>query len=152
MDSFIRQTSRVIKNESIRPWDVDDTLVLHNPSKSTPKVDILDPQSNIFVSLGIHSAMVKLLKEEFSRGSYIIVWSRGGFAWAKAVVDALELNSYVHLIMTKPLVYYDDKDVDTWMKDRVYLEPGTNYKNTTKKTRSKNGLRKSNRSKHRYRP
>lgn len=121
---------KVVENENTRPWDVDDTLVLHDIEKhGGVLIKVLDPQSGHTVILSPHRPMIKLLKEEKSRGGYIIVWSRGGYAWAKVVVEALQLTEYVDLIMTKPLVYYDDKDVDTWMKDRVYLEPGTIYKN-----------------------
>jgi hypothetical protein len=119
----------VIKNEHIVYVDVDDTLVLHNPpSGEYDHVDVKDPIGNRVIRLAIHLPMVRLLKEEFSRGSYIVVWSRGGYRWAENVVSALNLQDYVHQVQTKPLVYMDDKDISEWLTYRIYLSPNEKYK------------------------
>ena len=70
--------------------------------------------------------------EEHHRKGFIIVWSRSGVEWATAVVRALGLDSYVHQVMSKPVVYFDDCPVDTWMKDRVYIKPDVHYKKRSK--------------------
>lgn len=120
---------KVIKNEHVVYVDVDDTLVLHNPpSGEYDYVDVKDPIENRVIRLAIHQPMVRLLKEEFSRGSYIIVWSRGGYQWAENVVSALNLQDYVHQVQTKPLVYMDDKDISEWLTYRIYLSPNEKYK------------------------
>lgn len=123
---------KIINNENISPFDVDETLVCHDPLTCSNKVYISDRVSGKLMLFGINEPMVRLLREEKDRGSYVIVWSRAGHAWASAVVKALELEDCVDLILTKPRVYFDDKPVDFWMKDRVYLEPGTKYKTANK--------------------
>lgn len=123
---------QVIKNENIRPFDIDNSLVLPK-TKSDPAdaiyVEVKDDVTGRPITMRVHEPMVRLLREEHSRGSHVIVWSRSGFAWAKAVVEALDLCYPDRLtIMSKPLVYFDDMDVSTWLKDRVYLTPETQYK------------------------
>jgi hypothetical protein len=118
---------QVIKSEQLRMWDIDDTLVMHS-EPCDESVDIHDPIDDRTITLGINAPMVRLLKEEHSRGGFIVVWSRGGYAWAQAVITALKLTDKVHLIMSKPLVYFDDSPVENWLKDRVYLHPSTKYK------------------------
>lgn len=112
------------------PVDVDDTLVMHKEPKAYDiTVTLEDPHhAGKFITLGVNEPMVKILKDEKSRGACIIVWSRSGYAWAEAVVRALDLVSFVDFVFTKPLVYLDDSDVSSWLKDRVYLDPKTTYK------------------------
>lgn len=121
-----------IKSENTRPFDVDGTIILpvtssdpHN-SRYVRILDPIDPTS--YLRFRVHEPMVRLLKEEFHRGSCIIVHSRGGWAWAEAVVDALGLRPYVHYAKSKDLVYFDDCAVGEWLKDRVFLDPNLPYK------------------------
>lgn len=121
----------ITKNENVCPFDVDNTLVLpFNLDKKDSEVvfvrDPLTPGRKILMHA--HRPMIRLLKEEFSKGSHVIVWSRGGWQWAEAVVEALNLQNYVHEIKTKPMVYFDDLDVGQWLLNRVYLDPDTKYK------------------------
>lgn len=120
---------KVIQTENIAPFDVDDTLVVHKEDlRGLKTVWVKDPACNEEVKLGINMAMVKVLKEEKYRGSTIIVWSRGGWEWAKNVVEALGLQDSVDYVLTKPDTVYDDKPVTEWLTQRVYLAPGTYYK------------------------
>lgn len=116
---------QVIKNENTRPFDVDGTLIIHNPLGTHKVYDSID---NRYIRFTPNLNMIRLLKEEYARGGHIIVWSRGGYAWAESIINALELKSYVHVVMTKPMVYFDDSDVSVWMKDRVFIAPEENYK------------------------
>lgn len=125
---------KVVESERIVFCDCDDTLVMHHKSKETPEVRVINPFDKEYVKdnrtclLYKNMPMIRLLKEEKQRGAYIIVWSRGGFAWAKAVVEALKLETYVDQVMSKPLTYMDDKDISEWLKDRVYIGPDVRYK------------------------
>lgn len=112
------------------PFDVDDTLILHLADNTGHRtVDVWDAVTQTYKRFAVHEPMVRLLLEEFHRGSYVVVWSRGGWQWAKNVVIALGLEEKVHQVMTKPLVYFDDKDVADWLKYRVFLNPNQSYKN-----------------------
>lgn len=139
--------SKVIKNENIVFVDCDDTLILHTNAfdmscNLRDRVNVKDPLGEADIIVEVHAPMVRLLKEEFHRGSHIIVWSRGGYQWASNIVDALKLNKYVHQIMSKPIAYFDDKDISEWLKYRVYLKPDQTYKNVrvTKNKEKSNGL------------
>lgn len=122
---------KVITNERVVPVDCDDTLIMHGVTlnNALPTIFVLDPLTGKRVEYVINVPMVRLLKEEKQRGSTIIVWSRGGYQWAANIITALGLEASVDLIMTKPLTYFDDKPVDQWMIDRVYLPWNVPYKN-----------------------
>lgn len=133
---------KVIRNERVIPIDVDDTLVMHSFNEAlVDKLEIIqiyDPIENGFITVRKNLPMIRLLKEEHSRGAHILVWSRGGFEWADSVVTALRITEFVDQIMSKPMVYLDDKPVEQWLKDRVYLDADMKYK--TNLQRSKNGI------------
>ena len=140
----------VIKNELIRPFDVDGTLILHVEDQvvyvpsihgdifttiPTYKfIDVKDPVTGGTIQVARHEPMIRLLDEELHRGAHILLWSRGGYEWAHAVILALGYNPHDSrfTIMSKPLAYFDDIPVDKWMTDRIYLEPDTIYKRISK--------------------
>lgn len=122
---------RIIRNEKTVFCDIDETLIHHiQQSLIGHKDEILVPDTirggNIKVLKNNNN--IRLLEEEHFRGSHIVVWSRGGWQWAEAVINALDLASKVDDIMTKPLVYIDDKDVSEWLPYRIYLKPDEVYK------------------------
>ncbi len=123
---------QVIRRRAPAPFDVDDSLVMHLPVEQHQgyrTIKVPDEIEGKVVTLVVNEPMVRLLKEEASRNRLVIVWSRGGELWAEAVVKALKLEKYVDLVMEKPLVYYDDKDVKDWLQYRVYLPHTQLYKN-----------------------
>lgn len=125
---------RVVRSERTIFVDVDETLVMHEkPIAASTKDSVLvvcSINAKDTIEVWKNNPMIRLVKDEHNRGSYIIVWSKGGFNWARAVVEELQLMDYVDLVMTKPFAYFDDKDVSEWMKDRVYIESHIRYKQT----------------------
>lgn len=120
---------KVIANENTVYIDVDGTLVLPpSDSSSDYHVKVYDPIEDKLVRLRVHEPMVRLLKEEYARGSYVTVWSRGGHAWAESVVKALGIKHCVHQVMSKPMSYFDDLPIEEWLRYRVFLSPDTPYK------------------------
>lgn len=122
---------KTIKNERIIPCDVDSTLIFpltKDTGRLGANISIFDAVTRTYKTMVANNAMVRLLKEEKHRGATIIVWSRGGYEWAENVVKALGLTKHVDLIMSKPISYFDDKPVNEWMVDRVYLPLGEKYK------------------------
>lgn len=115
------------------PFDVDDTLIMsseeldHIPLKE--QVGVSDPLTGDIIWYRINQPMLRLLREEADKGSCIIVWSRGGYKWAHAVVEALGIHDIVDFVMDKPLAYFDDKEISEWLKYRVYIGPDIRYKN-----------------------
>lgn len=118
----------VIKSENVKPFDVDGTLIC-DKDESDYHIYVLDPLTKKNMCVGVNRNMIRLLMEEKQRGAFIIVWSRGGYQWAKNVLNALMLENQVDLVMSKPLAYFDDIPVKKWMKDRVFIGPKEKYKN-----------------------
>lgn len=138
----------IINKERLVMCDIDDTVVMHRsrgenaglsryllPSDLPPReyIKLVDRLTGDTLELEVNKNMVRLVKEEHHRGATIIVWSRGGYEWAADVITALGLQDYVHTVMSKPLVYFDDKPVTEWLTDRVYIGPDANYKSNTYK-------------------
>jgi hypothetical protein len=119
---------KIIKNERPVFTDIDGTLIVHGPKQGIPTVQVYDPESCKYVTMGINRAMVKIVREEKARGAFIIAWSRGGYQWAKNVINALDLEEHTDIVMTKPLVYLDDIPVEKWLETRIFLSEDTVYK------------------------
>jgi phosphoserine phosphatase len=106
-------------------FDVDDTLIFWN---ATPEeleergVEITCPGSLIDIDqdgtetfapawkalLLPHRKHIEQLKKHKMRGHTVVVWSAGGWDWAKAVVETLQLQNFVDLVISKPVWAYDD--------------------------------------------
>lgn len=119
---------KTIVSEQIIMWDVDQTLVVWGPIKKGDKiVHITCPYSGKQETLRIHLGHVKILKDRHARGATNIVWSAGGYQWATAVVKALSLQPYVHLTLSKPIMYVDDKPASAILGEHLYLQPEDSY-------------------------
>lgn len=121
---------QVIKGDTAF-FDVDNTLILpldNGLCTVGELVNVWDTVDKTFIGMQSHPAMIRLLLEEKHSGKKVIVWSRGREEWAQAAVEALGLTKQVDLVISKPLVYFDDLDVKEWLPYRVYLQPGTKYK------------------------
>jgi hypothetical protein len=120
-----------ITNENIRPFDVDGTLIFHPSAINggrAPLINVYDPVTKRYIKMRPNHNMARLLREEKQRGSFILVWSRGGKEWARNVIIAMDLVACVDLVMSKPIVYFDDVPVKKWMKERVFIGPNEKYK------------------------
>lgn len=108
-------------SEQIIMIDVDDTLVMWNWHTGSYDVEVKDPYFDNVYKLKKHNKHIKILKDHYARGFYVVVWSAGGFAWAEAVVKALGLEKHVHQIMTKPCKFIDDLEADEILVNRIYF-------------------------------
>jgi hypothetical protein len=107
-------------------FDVDDTLVMWDDKFHEPgpgKVAIVDPFDGTTVYLTPHEKHIQKLKGYARCGWFVVVWSAGLGPWAKAVVEALGLQEHVDLIMSKPLVCFDDLPLDEAIGVRKYYQP-----------------------------
>lgn len=115
---------KVIKNELMVFFDVDDTLVLwvddHHMLKPG-RVKIINPYDNSTVYLDVHKKHTELIKHYKGRNYTVVVWSAGGYRWANTVIETLGLTDHVDFVMTKPVKYIDDLPSNEWMGQRLYL-------------------------------
>lgn len=113
----------VLRSDNVIYFDVDETLVCWTASnKVKGLVRISDPYiEDGIINVVPHQRNIDLLKRNHGQGHTIVVWSAGGVFWAHNVVQALGLQEYVSLIICKPSVYVDDKPMESWGLNRVYL-------------------------------
>lgn len=121
---------KVVKNEHTVFFDVDGTLIdFDSDFEGANETYVDDPiVPGVQIAVYPNHANIRLLREEKHRGSHVVVWSRGGYAWAASVLIALGLEDQVDEVMTKPFAYFDDIPIEKWLTNRVFLKPGTPYK------------------------
>ena len=56
-----------------------------------------------------------------ARGHYVVVWSQGGYQWARAVCETLGITDLVDEVKTKPKWIIDDLPPSVWMT-RSYMD------------------------------
>lgn len=114
---------KYIDNELQAMFDVDETLVMHNIDESYHiKQEFICPYTQEKLMLTPHHQHIQILKQQKARGYYVTVWSAGGAAWAKTVVETLQLEAYVDEVRAKPTKYFDDLPGNEILGTRVYLE------------------------------
>lgn len=113
---------KYIENELSVYFDCDNTLIMRNDIDKNNYIRITSPYTNREVVVSPHLEHIDLLKEQKARGYYVVVWSHGGAAWSKAVVEALQLEEFVDEVRVKPSKYFDDLQANEVLGTRVYLE------------------------------
>lgn len=115
---------KIIKNDSIICFDVDETLVMHiskeEATKTQTAIYMKDERTSVDYYFRPNQIHINILKSNHVRGRLVIVWSAAGYEWAKMIVDLLELNQYVDFVMTKPIGYVDDNSWDSFCP-RIYV-------------------------------
>lgn len=129
----------VVPSDQVYFFDVDDTLVKWGSpfemdpelkEKASRTVDISttrkfagDEGEEEITWVETHAVIeenVDMIKQHKARGHTVVVWSQGGYEWARDVVEALKLNSYVDLVICKPAGYYDDLPCSEFMGSRKF--------------------------------
>jgi len=113
---------KVVDNENVVCYDVDDTLVLwFSGCAPEDKIKIVCPYGGSVTHLKPHKRHIDLLKKHHGRGAYVVVWSAAGAQWARAVIEALGLEPFVDEVITKPNKYVDDLTANEILGTRIYL-------------------------------
>lgn len=115
----------VLKSDNLIYFDVDETLVFWRTDNyhEDDLIKVKDPyaRGNEFIKMVPHQRNINLLKRVHGQGRTVVVWSAGGVFWAESVVKTLKLESYVDLIISKPYTYVDDRPMEDWKLNRIYL-------------------------------
>ena len=111
-----------VKSDNSAFFDVDETLVFLSEDPHAKDVILIAipgfPPNAVIPNL----KMIEKLKNHKGWGNGVVVWSRSGWQWAKAVVDALGLQDHVDAVMAKPFYYYDDKKCCEFMHNHRYFK------------------------------
>lgn len=117
---------KILESETVVMVDVDDTLVMWAEGYRQPgegKVRFVDPYDQAVQYLTPHHKHIELIQKYKGRGFKIIVWSAGGYEWAKSVITTLGMQESVDMVMSKPIKYMDDLPAEEILGTRVYLKP-----------------------------
>lgn len=102
-------------------FDCDDTLVMWGRHQSPKCVAFKDPYNKgEKILLVPHENHIQKLISYSGNGWVVVVWSRGGYPWAREVVRGLGLQGYVDHILAKPDIYFDDVKCCDFMDCRSY--------------------------------
>lgn len=136
-----------LQSKKVICFDVDDTLLLwnnnHSWGKSNKKaIKILDPYNPVnlhteqynYLYLKPNEEVIQMVKDYKAAGYTVVVWSAGGWLWAKTAVIALKLEEFVDLCMSKPEAYVDDNDATCWMGAYISVTIGGQIVHETYKT------------------
>lgn len=127
----MQRQPNILKNDNVVFFDVDDTLVMwswpEQKDNETIVISAAEEPALHNIRVWPHKEHANRLKQFKARGQSVVVWSQGGWAWAKAVVEALGLQLYVDAIMTKPKWIFDDLPASAWLNEshRSYVDPVT---------------------------
>lgn len=102
---------RVYEYEHTIHFDVDDTLIMWDDDFRTPteiSVKVVCPHTQEVSYHRPHERHLRFLKKQLAKGVGVVIWSAGGFAWAKAAAEALELQDLDILVISKPQKCIDD--------------------------------------------
>ena len=113
------KTPFLLESDRVAFFDVDDTLILWAEDSQTGSHMLTDAMGGrVWVTPNL--PVIQELKRHKARGHAVVVWSQGGYEWAKKAVDLLYLNSYVDVVACKPTWYWDDLPAQEWMGKRFY--------------------------------
>jgi hydroxymethylpyrimidine pyrophosphatase-like HAD family hydrolase len=118
---------KVLKNELICHFDVDDTLVMWNKSIDVNTINVTCPYTGVVEMLAPHLKHIEILKHQKARGYHVTVWSASGWQWAQEVVKALAIEDWVDVVQTKNTKFFDDLPAQEVLGTRVYIEYKENY-------------------------
>ena len=103
-------------------FDVDDTLISWYPCTA-------DTEGATHFNINGHEYYKKAIKPNIEglkahhrAGHLVVVWSAGGSDHAKNVIEALGIEKFVDVVLTKPDYYYDDKPAVEWMPQEAQFK------------------------------
>jgi len=116
---------KVIESDKVVFFDVDDTFIHWGSGKDTNfkgrlfYIERGNAGTYYFKSI---DANIEAMRVHKSRGHTIVVWSAGGWEWARDVVRMLELENIVDVVMSKPAWVYDDLPAAEYMPNSKFAK------------------------------
>lgn len=104
----------ILENDNVTCFDVDDTLVLWDVPAGLDANRIEFSNYGYTERLLPHDKHIKCLKQLKFRGHAVVVWSAGGWEWAKEVAIRLGIIDDIDIIMCKPKWMVDDLPPNEW--------------------------------------
>jgi len=108
-------------------FDVDETLISWSAPSGTHDFELTH---NGVTRTGkvLTRHVDRIIMHKFW-GNGVVVWSKSGKSFAKAVIQKLKLEKYVDVVMAKSSFYYDDKKCEEFMGEHRFLYSSSNFSN-----------------------
>ncbi len=119
----LKNNMQVLKTNKLTCFDVDGTLLIHDPIGVLPLEKTLCWPNKLFIGdckWIEHKRHVQQLIASKARGHTVWVWSAGGVEWAEQVIKLLGLEQYVDYVSDKP--HWEYEDDPSWHR-HVYYKP-----------------------------
>lgn len=113
----------VLESDNVVFADCDDTLVLWGRPEGGQAESLEVGQGDYVELVYPHWVHVQKLREHKARGHKVVVWSQGGYEWARAVVKALDIEDVVDAVMRKPTWCMDDMPASAYMPQPYWVKP-----------------------------
>lgn len=108
--------------------DTDNTLIVPGTIEEHEVIELRHPNTGQRLYIKPHSPHVRVVRERHARGAKIYARSHGGYAWAAAVIAALELEECIYHVMSKPVMYIDDSQPESILGSRLYMREDDPYR------------------------
>lgn len=110
----------VLETEQLITCDIDETLISWEQPAGN-RITFRCPYTGDLLYVTPMYANIKVLTNHLARGTKVLVWSRSGYKWAVAALQALRIDHDNIIVASKPIGYIDDKPCQEWMGEQVYL-------------------------------
>lgn len=109
----------VLEFDFVANFDVDQTLIDWECPENEKDFEL--EHGGVIMRGKVMTKHVERIKMHKFWGNGVVVWSKSGYSFAKAVVEKLGVKEYVHFVSAKPSWYYDDKKCEQFMGERRFL-------------------------------
>lgn len=118
----------IIATEQLLALDIDETIVIWGKVKKGQKaINYTCPYTGKQLMVRVHEPNLAIVMERLARGATILAWSASGYQKAVAVLKALNISHERLFVTSKPVGYLDDKPCESWMGQRIWLDPDCHY-------------------------
>ena len=119
---------KIIATEDLLPFDIDETLIMNSKIRKGQKcISFTCPYTKELCIVRVNEPMLAVLRQRLARGTSILVWSKSGYRRAVVILRALQLDHKNLYVTSKFKDYADDKPIETWAGERIWLDPDCGY-------------------------
>lgn len=118
-----QKLNHLMENDNWFYIDIDNTLLVQDDKINIPDSSRIEMElANEKFYLIPHSKNIQTLKNMWDMGFTCVAWSAAGQKWAMQAIEKLNLKQYIHIYLSKPNYYMDDKQPEEWMGMNLFQD------------------------------